>query len=494
MPFVLVASLCFSHFALASPDSEALVRRGLMAFEGQRYDDAIHFFREAVRADPRDLNAVFLHGATLNRLGNYRDAYVLISGFEARGAKHPDLDFEAGWALMGLGRDRECVERLERFERNSPGRGQASEFLGRCYLRLGDHARAEAKLHEAASRDPRLKPSVDLSLARLEQARNRPDAARDSLRAAAHANAPTGRALRDVLGVPEPVFQPEKPLSISGALSIGHNDNVIGLGSTIPLPSDITRKSAHFLRAQVAAAYQRVLTASTTGALGYAGLFDRYRDLGVANLNDHFFYGDLFSVFGRVGGSLRLSHERTDLNNDDFRDQSALRLGASYRFIPNSVSEIALQHSSANYHMPTIAQFDRDGHANALSLAHRFRVPRSGWGGSVTAVHTRNYARGSDFRFDSLGAEGALRYEFANRMSSAVGLGFTAYDYDAPNSLSPSGAKRKDDQVLVNAQIGGPLRGRLSWVVQAQHLRNDSNIPFFDFSQNVVSAGISANF
>ena len=104
---VLVIGLsCIALEAMASPESEALVRRGLAEFEAQRYRDAIHWFGEAVKADPKDLHAVFLQSASLNRMGSYREAYLLLRGVESQGAKHPEMDFEAGWALMGMGRAR----------------------------------------------------------------------------------------------------------------------------------------------------------------------------------------------------------------------------------------------------------------------------------------------------------------------------------------------------------------------------------------------------
>lgn len=488
---------CFAAAIAASPESEALVRRGLAEFEAHRYRDAIHYFGEAVKADPKDLHAVFLQGAALNRLGSYREAFLLFRSLEAQGVKHAEMDFEAGWALMGIGEARACINRLERFEKTAPGRGQTSEFLGRCYLQLREFDRAETLLKQATEREPKLKPSVNLSLARLEQARNRPDAARERLKDAAEANAPTGRALRNILGLPEPVFQPEQPLRLSAAFSIGHNDNVIGLGSTIPLPADITREGADFWRANFGASYTRALAAQTNATLGYALLVDRYHGLPAADVNDHFLYGDLFHVFReRIGASLRLSHQYTELGSSRFRDQTALRPALSYRFTENSVTEAAYSYSVADHHFATSPVFSRDGHAKELSATHQFRVPRSAWSGTVGAAHTRNRAEGGDFNFDSTGISSSVRYDFTPRVSGALGLSYARSDFRNPNSLAGSGFSfaRKDEQTALSAQLAGRLTERLRWFVQAQHLRNDSNIAFFEFKQNTVSAGIAANF
>ncbi len=495
---LLAIALCgLATAAAASPESEALVRRGLAEFEAQRYRDAIHFFGEAVKADPKDLHAVFLQGATLNRLGNYREAYLLIRGVENQGGKHREIDFEAGWALMGMGRARACVDRLERFEQANPGRGQTSEFLGRCYLQLGELDRAETQFKLAVERDARLKPGIELSLARLEQARKRPDAARAHLEAASAANAPTGRALRDILGLPEPAFQPEKPLALAASLFAGRNDNVIGLGSTIPVPADITGKGALFLRANLQGAYTYVLPTRTSATLGYAGLFDRYRDLSAADLNDHFLYADLFHVVReRIGASLRVSHQYTELAGNDFRDQSTLRPALIYRLAENSVTELAWSYAFADYHAPTSGVFDRDGNAKSLALTHSWRLPRTPWSGGFGITHTRNRADGGDFSFNVNAVSASLAYELAPRITASLGISIGVHDYLNPNSLAGTGFSfaRDDRQATVSAQLAGPLARGLRWFAQAQHLRSSSNIPFYDFKQNVVSAGIGASF
>lgn len=478
-----VGLCCIAVQALASPQSEALVRRGLAQLEAQRYRDAIHWFGEAVKADPKDLHAVFLQGVALNRLGNYREAYLLIRGVENQGAKHPEMDFEAGWALMGMGRARACVERLERFESATPGRGQTSEFLGRCYLRLGERERAEEHFRQAVERDPRLRAGVDFRLGRITDA--------------AASNTPTGRALRNILGLPEPVFQPDKPLQLGASLSIGRNSNVIGLGNTIPLPGDISRKDASFWRGSFGAQYTRALPAGTSATLGYALLVDRYDGIAEANVNDHFLYADLFRVFReRVGASLRVSHEYTELGGERFRDQSALRPALSYRFGEHSVSEAALSYAAADYHFASAPAFDRDGHAKDLSLTHQFRVPRSPWGGSLGFTHTRNRAAGSDFAFDADALSASARYDYSARIAASLGVTAARYDFANPNSLAGSGFSfaRRDDQLVLSFQLSGPLAPQLRWFAQAQRLENDSNIAFFEFKQSIVSAGINASF
>ena len=484
----------------ASPESEALTRQGLDHLEAARYRDAIESFNAAVKADAKDLRAVFFQGVALNRLGSYREALALLAAAEKRGIHHAAMDFEIGWSLMGLKQGRACAERLERYEKTAPGRAQASEFLGRCRLMLGNHAGAEAAFDEAVRRDPRLRGSVALYMAALERDRGRPEALRQHLSVAAQADTQTGRALRELLAPPPapPARLAPKPYRFGLAFSGGYNDNVIGLGSTIPLPADIMSQGAYFLRTNLTGSYTHAFGERTAGTLGVAVLFDRYDRLHAADLNDFFMYGDItHRVSEDLGFSFRLSDEYTVLGGRRFRNLFTLRPAVSVRFTPRSVTEFSYAYAANDYVSPVPIVFSRDGDSSAATVTHLFQVPDTRWSGAVSASYTQYRAEGNDFSFDTRGATASVRYDFTPRVSGVVGVGYTRFDYSNANSLAgPAGFAfaRDDDQTLLFAQLVGPLTREWRWFVQGQKIRNRSNIAFYDYKQGTVSAGVAADF
>lgn len=481
--------------ALASPESEARKRKGLQLLAAGSFADAQQRFAAAAQSDAGDLEAFYLQGVAANRLGQFSAAEPALRRAEAGGYRNPELDFELGWTALSSGRAQECVDRLERFEAAVPGRGQASEFLGRCYLLLRQPDRAEALFKQALARDARLAPTVNLSLAALEQERGKTEQARERLEWAVSADAPTGRALRDLAGPPEPPDQPDKPLRLSLSLAGGHNSNVIALGNTIPLPTDISRKSASFARLAFGASYSYQLSQSTGATAGYALLLDRYDGLPASNMNDHFLYADVFhQASERMALSMRASAEVTELGGSGFRDLWGLRPALSYRFTRNSVTEFAYGYANSNYKAQTLPFFNRDGPAHNLAAMHSFEIARTGWSGAVGVSFNRNDTDGSDFQSDNVGASGTLRYTFANRIVLAFGASAARDDYKNPNSLTGFAFAREDRQQTLSVQISGPLMPKLRWFAQAQDLRNKSNIPFYDYGQTVFSAGLAADF
>ncbi len=492
------ALLFFSTAPYASPQSERLTAQGVEHLEAGRYREAIEAFNTAVKADAKDLRPVFFQGVALNRLGAYREALALLARLEKLGVRHADMDFEIGWSLMGLRQPRECVRRLERFDKAQPGRAQTSEFIGRCYLLLGELEKAESAFAEAVRRDPRLQSTVDLAMAAVERARNRPDATRERLESAARAETQTGRALREIVGPPPAATLVPKPLRLGISFSGGYNDNAIGLGSTIPLPADISRKGTYFVRATLNASYTHAFSENTAGVLGYALLVDRYDHLHAVDLNDVFIYGDVVHrVSNTVGLSFRLSNEFTTLAGQRFRNLVTARPAVSLKLTPRSVTEFAYAYAKNDYMGSVPIVFSRDGDSSAVTLTHLFQVPDTRVSGALSGSYTRYRAEGNDFTFDAYSATASVRYDFTERVSGVLGVGYTGYDYANANSVSPPAGfafAREDEQLLLFAQLVGPLSDVWRWFIQGQRIRNRSNIAFYDFTQNTVSVGVAADF
>ena len=160
--FVLIFGLSFPIFVSASTDSRARIEEGIAELKEKEFKKALKKFRTAEKADPQDDEALFFQGAALNRLGRHKAALESLEKAKVMGSQHPDLAFETGWSLMRENRFEEAVQQLEQYERAHPGRAQTSEFLGRAYLGLGKHEKAEAEFQEALKRDPALKPTVAL--------------------------------------------------------------------------------------------------------------------------------------------------------------------------------------------------------------------------------------------------------------------------------------------------------------------------------------------
>lgn len=157
--------------ATASDESLKLVRQGAAALERQDADAALRLFERAEAADPKDAQAVFLHGVAWNRLMQFKEANEKLLRSEEMGAKNPALDLEVGWSLVGLEDYDKAILRLTRYERAHPGSATTSFLLGRAFVGTGEWDKATARLNEAIQRDARIESAakVYLSVAASER-------------------------------------------------------------------------------------------------------------------------------------------------------------------------------------------------------------------------------------------------------------------------------------------------------------------------------------
>ena len=493
--------LAFPPGTAASPESRALVRQGAAELANRKFEEALRKFDAAVRADPADAQAVFFRGAALNRLSRHAEALPRLQEAARLGSNHPDLPFELGWALLGLGHWHAAILHLERYEQSRPGRGQTSEFLGRAFLALGDVDRAEAKLKEAITRDPALRATALLFLARLEQARgNADEAARllDTLLREAP-ESPLARTLREQLARLAPPPPPGRPWRLSVSTGGGHNSNVIALGDGIQRPADISSQWSAFARFALNAAYDWRPSPTDTVTAGYAFLADVYSRVHSFDLQDHAVAVDWRRAFTPdLAATVRLGDQFTLVGDNAYRNQATLRPALAYRLTGWAVAEAAYSLAVSDYYFATPSVQDRDGTSHTVALTTDLVAPGTRLRTRLGYFHVWNRADGDDFVFQTNGLLAGVSYPLGRGITGDVTYTRTFDRYANANSLAgPTGSafSRKDDVDILSIQLTGPVVfDRLRAYARYDYTNAGSNIQFYTFKQRVVSFGLVASF
>jgi len=463
--------------------------------EQKDYRAALSKFSDAAKADPDDWEAVFFEGAAQNRLGNHNMALPTLRLAGKHGYANPEMDFELGWARMGVRSNRKALASFEKYEASRPGRGQTSEFVGRCQLALGRLDQAEASFKEALRRDPSLKPTVEAYLVALEGRRKNKEAAAAHLREAMGTESAVGRALRGEGMEPRPAAAaPERPFVFSFSLFAGYNDNVIALGNTLPVPSDISHKDAAFTRGNLNIGYA-VPTNDSRAGVGYSLTADAYDGVSSANTTDHYVFAEYQRLLKEnLSGVVRVSDEFTQVGGVNFRNQIGGSLILSRLFAHTYAAEAVYSHFESNYQTPyAAAAQNRNGGSDALSLSYIFN--RDGKPqGSLGYAHTWNRSKGSDFDFKEDSFPIRIGYSLPAGIAGEISYAYTQDNYGNPNSLSASGSARRDDVNSFSLSLSKPVDKRCNIFIQYLATRAYSNITFYAYDQNVTFAGITAAY
>ncbi len=508
---VLFSCLLIGPELLAQQSSRGVLEEGYSLLRAEDYEAALERFEAVVADEPANGGALLLRGMAENRLGRHGDALLSITRAERLRVRSPLLDFEKGWAAVGVSLWDEAISSLERYEKAKPGNAKAAELLGRAYIAKGAYDRASTLLHEAIRRDPAVKPTALYYLAFLERARGKTedaDAYLETLFREAP-RSPLARSLKGRIGeIRELRRQGEerrraaaKPWRVGGSLAYGYNDNVLLLADgDLNLPSDVTSNQSRFVEYSADGRYDWRLDARSVVSAGYVLQGTAYLSVGEANYHDHVGFAEytrrLSSDLGFTG---RAGYGKTFLDGKDFSDRLSLRPALAYRPVERTTIEASYALNAIDFSTdPANPAQDRDG------LGHTFGAtlfldltgvlptnPRL----RADFAYTSNQADGDDFDYGSFAASGGIDLSLPWRVGLSGTFAVTNTNYDNPNSFSSGGiTSRKDDQRLFRLNLSRPIADGVEAFGEYRRIDNESNIALFDYDQTVWSIGLRARF
>jgi len=489
-----------THSVQASPQSERLIRDGLIKLQAGDIVAAGELLTEAVNADPNDGKAAFYLGVALNRAGQHGLALAAFQRMWDLKVTHRDLGFEAGWAAVARGQYQTAITLLEPYVETNPDHAKAWEFLGRAYLGTGQLDEAEAALEQALALDVTLKPSVLFTLGNIAALRNDNAGAAQALNDIVQyaPNSPLGTVLRSYA----PRREPSKPWFVSGEVSGGRNGNVIGLPDGALLPPDISSKSSEFVTVQLGGGYQWSVAPLTAVTAGYDLATTFYNDVDGFDSASHTGY---VAVNHRLREDLvvgaRLSTTFSTQESDLAIRQFQLSPSLTYRWDNANYTDFSVSFAHSDFiDSPFTPFIDRDSFTSTFSGIHNMRVDAVRTDLRVGMFHQINNAKGSDFDFKGTGAIVSARTQLPLELEGTVSFSSAINRYDNLNSLAGAGFSFERRDVVRQYALGVSRavtlmdNRRISVFALFSETDNSSNITFFEYDQKIISAGVRARF
>ena len=469
---------------------------GYLAFQDRRYRDALKDFDQFIKLNPNDGRGYLFRGLTLNRLDAFRLALADLLRAEELGQSFSRLDVEIAWAWLETGGANQARLRLESYLEATPNDAKAHEFLGRAWMVLGDLDKGGASLKRALELDPDLESTVRYYLAAIENRRGNTLGAVENL-AGIIIGRPESR-LGQRLGELFPQIRaapPVKPWRVVLNFGLAYNDNVIALPDDFALPEDISSKQSFSKHLSLSAAYdlrrssEDVLTAGYTFDARYN---NQVEDFDVADQFAYLNYARRLNA--DLTASVLLSEEYTIVDDKAFRNEIALRQTLSISPWENTTLEGAYRIAVSNYLSDTAAVNDRDGFTHTVSATVRYGLPA--WDTQLTATYAHSWigADGANFDAQSDSIRLGVKAELPFEVTGETTFSRTWDDYDNPNTLSLAGRARSDKADRLAARLSRPLYGFVSAYVTYTRIDRDSNINFFEFSQNQWETGLTMTF
>lgn len=515
---VVICALVFCAFttsfgAQASPQSEGLIRDGLVKLKAQDVKGAAKLFNSAVKADKKDGKARFYLGVALNRLNLHNLAYGQFEVSRQLKQIHRDLGFEAGWAAQATGRSQSAISLLEPYVKKNPRNAKAHEILGRAYANTKQLDKAEASLRLAMRLNPKLKSTVLLALGQIAvrrgNAREASNLAYQLLQEAPTSKIGAAITTRLAIAAATPRRRGrQKPWSAYLSTTVGHNDNVIGFSGEIALPPEITSTSAGFITIAGGGQYVWRLGPNQNVTAGYDMRYDTFVTLSDQDIFDNNFYAQyqraIRQLPGNVVASVLASYGRTQLDGDRFRDAFTVRPSVSMKAADNVALEFYFARTMSDVRESDTGipvNDSRDADQNVFGGRTVINIPAANMAVTVGLARLHNNADGSDHGYRGTQFALGTRMKLFDDYTIDAQYTKTDYRYTAPHSLAPVfatglgfGFAREDDVAAFNLKVSRPITGQVSGFAKFDFTDTTSNLRLFTYSQTVFGAGILARF
>jgi tetratricopeptide (TPR) repeat protein len=145
----------YNHILAHSPNTPAALNNlGLLLSEQSRSEEAIHYFREALRVFPRYVQAHFNLGTALARQKSWDDAVKHFDIALGLDPENGELEYQLALSLQVLGRKEEAITHFLRAAELRPNHAVTYYQLGVAYLTLGRIQDADYSMRRSIELQP----------------------------------------------------------------------------------------------------------------------------------------------------------------------------------------------------------------------------------------------------------------------------------------------------------------------------------------------------
>ena len=526
---LFVSIECRVVFAAETPqaDSEVLVARGVMAYNEQRYEDALRLLSRSNGLNPDDARGLYYLGLTQLALKNPNEAVTALETARHLQPSDPTIGYQLGVAYFTAGQYDEATPLLEEAYQANPSSENLGYYVGLSRYRQKEYEQAVKAFNSTKTTDPHVQQLTTfyrgLSLGVLGLS----DEASAELRQLEQTDAGlpfSGPAMQIQQAIAaRRTTDAAKRLTLQISIGGFYSDNVAVNPRNDTTPDPPTNTLLRDLRRRKTTSPGLLGSFVSNYAFYRDGPFEatvNYAFLQTLNLNDNLDEFNIQSHLPGVSGFYRglvgnvpfqigaqYTYNYIFLKDAGFTSAHSPTLTVSlvpHSFsvpglgtVGNLTSGIARWQKKEFFREPANTDFrftseQRDAYNNLLGIVHAFRFAQDKHILRVGYQYDNESAEGSAFsyrghRFQA-GVQSTLPF---------VGLIFR-YDYDRhrrdyKNTQSlfrdEDGqlSKRDDTQQTHTAQLIYPFGEHWSVTAQYQHVFNKSDVPLYDYKQNVFT-------
>lgn len=483
--------------ALSQESAEVLFAHATVAYEEERYSDALRDLLKAHELDPRNPDVIYYLGLTHNSLGDHEQAANhLRKGLEIEPKNH-DIKNQLGIALYGLNDFDGALKEFLAVYEAEPRRENIGYYIGLCYYQKKDYDNGLVYFQRNISTDVRSRQLNQYYTALTLRALGREADAIEELTEAVKLDpaSPIVGAAQQLLSALRVARGLEKRLRVQLTLNAHYDSNVSAQPTLTGLVPEEGRRRSYGNLFHLRADYSLHHSERWESAVAYGLLQTLNYQIHRFDIHDQMIAANLFYKTSTPDGTpvfigTYFNHDILLLGGKKFLERPTGAISFTLVENPNNNSNVFFRLQYRDFfHKPTENDERRDAINKLFGLVHFIRLLGGQHQINMGYHYDNEDAQGRNWRYSGHKAVAGILLTLPWDLRATTNFEFHARYYKGQNSTF--GEHRRDEQRTVLFSLAKDLSQNLT--VTLQHLwdNNQSSIGFFKSRRQVYASGLT---
>ena len=477
------------------PQQADYLKQGAANLKEENYEEAVDDLKKAREVDPNSSIAAFYLGVAYKKIQDYkegrvhlRDAITLTPAVKEAVMELADVSYQ-------LGNMDEALETLEIAEREGIAPAQTAFLKGLVLLKKGKNTEAIESFKKSKSTDNKLAASADYQIGVANLQEGRLSDAREIFKEiiVRDPNSNLSQFANQYIEAITRRLKEERPFRVSVGLQYQYDDNVLLKPGESAAAAGITNEADSSAIATLRAEYAPRFKGPYAIKAQYSLYLNERSTLHTHDVQSHTVAFIPSYNLRQSSISLLASYNYTLVHDEKYLQAVAVTPTYTFTLNGNQYAQAFYRYTKKDYlNAPINQDEDRNGDDNGVGASWFYLIMENRGFVNFRYEYNREDTEGVNWKYSGNKAGMSFLYPVTDRLKFNVAG--EAYVQDYENVHTSFGMKRKDETYTGSALFSYNFFDEIDVQVQYAYIKSRSNIVVYDYSKNVLSAGVEMRF
>ncbi len=471
------------------------LKQGIANLKDENYEEAIDDLKKARDHDPKSSVAAFYLGAAYKKIQDYKEARVHLKDAINLSPAVKEAVIELADVSYQLGNIDEALETLEIAEREGIAPAQAAFLKGLVLLKQGKNTEAIESFIKSKSTDSKLATSADYQIGVANMQEGRLSDAREIFKEiiVRDPNSNLSQFANQYIEAITRRLKEERPFRVSVGLQYQYDDNVLLKPGESAAAVGITDEADSSAIATLRAEYSPRFNGPYAVKAQYSLYLNDRSTLHTHDVQSHTVALIPSYNLRQSSISLLASYNYTLVHDKKYLQAVVVSPSYTFTLTGNQYAQAFYRYTKKDYlNAPITQDEERSGDDNGVGASWFYLIMENKGFVNFRYEYNREVTEGVNWKYSGNKADLSFLYPVTDSLKFNVAG--EAYLQDYENVHTSFGLKRKDETYTGSALFSYNFFDEIDVQVQYAYIKGRSNIVVYDYSKNVLSAGVEVRF